>query len=281
MAGGLTGYDRAFVQVVEEAWQEALKSDPGAADEAKSSERHGQLDPSDPDLFALCDTYNYQRHHADACRQALREAGIESPRTGRPLVVIDIGAGACTVAVALGKTWPQELSNVHYYAVEPHPKMRALGMQIVDALNWPFGHFHMFERTDQLLEPANSRKPERFESARVLVTFNYVMQQGSVRRGTVSEWAGLLHGLVAHKASVELLIVTVRNPCLDDRTDALLRDLREVGVGDQRGCDRPFDFSPRYPREGRLSRESRPVSGVWSDGPKAKARCRSYVLSAV
>ena len=56
MASGLTDYDRAFVQVVEAAWREVWESDPAAAGDAERSNRRGQLDPSDPDEFALYDT---------------------------------------------------------------------------------------------------------------------------------------------------------------------------------------------------------------------------------
>ena len=281
MEGELTDYDRAFVQVVEAAWREACESDPAAATNAILPKRHGQLDPSDPDEFALHDTYAYQRHHADACGQALQYAGIDSPRTERPLVVVDIGAGACAVAVALGEKWMQELSNVYYYAIEPHSMMRALGMQLLGALDWPFGHVLVVNKMDKLLEPANSCAPERFESARLMATFNYVMQQRSVGQDTVSESAGLLHHLVARKSTVELLIVTARTSSLDDNTDALLLELSELEIGRQDGCDHSFNFDSRYPDEERLSRESRPIVGVWDSGPSAQARCRSYVLSAV
>ena len=280
MAGGLTDYDRAFVQVVEAAWREACESDPEAAESAVLPKRQGQLDPSDPDEFALRDTYAYQRHHADACGQALQYAEIESPRPERPFVVVDVGAGACTVAVALGEKWMQELPNVYYYAVEPHSMMRALGMQLLGALDWPFGHVQVVETMDELLDPANSRAPGRIDSARLMATFNYVMQQGSVGQDTLSESAGLLHHLVARKSAIELLIVTAETSSLHDNTDALFSELSGLGIGRQDGCDQSFNFDSRYPDEERLSREAPPIVGLWDRGPSAQARCRSYVLSA-
>ena len=280
MASGLTDYDRAFVQVVEAAWREARESDPATAYEAVFPDRRGQLDRSDPDEFALHDTYAYQRHHADACGRALEYAGIESPRPERPLVVVDIGAGACTVAVALGKKWMQELPNVYYYAIEPHSMMRALGMQLLDELDWPFGHVQVVEKTDELLDSVNSCAPERIDSARLIVTFNYVMQQSSVGQDTVSESAGLLHRLVARKFDVELLIVTARTSDLDDSTGALLSELSELEIICRGRCDHSFSFDSRYPDWDRPSLESPPISGVWDGGRRAKARCRSYVLSA-
>lgn len=219
MAGGLTDYDRAFVQVVEAAWREARESDQAAADNAAFPNRHGQLDPSDPDEFAIHDTYTYQRHHADACGQALRFAEIESPRRGSPLVVVDIGAGACTVAVALGEQWMQELPGVYYHAVEPHSMMRKLGMQLLGELSWPFGRVQVVESTDRLLKPADRCVLDQIDSSNALVTFNYVMQQESVGRDTISESAGFLHRLVAHKSDVELLIVTANTASLDDNVD--------------------------------------------------------------
>ena len=280
MASGLTDYDRAFVQVVEAAWREARESDQASAYSAASPKRHGQLDPSDPDEFALHDTYTYQRHHADACGQALRFAEIESPRPDSPLVVVDIGAGACTVAVALGEQWMQELPGVYYHAVEPHSMMRKLGMQLLDELSWPFGRVQVVESTDRLLKPADGCVLDEIDSSNTLVTFNYVMQQQSVGLDTISESAGFLHRLVAHKSDVELLIVTANNPFLDDNTDALLSELGEREINCQDRCDRSFNFDSRYPDTDRLSCESSPSVGVWGSGKSAAARCRSYVLSA-
>ena len=280
MASGLTDYDRAFVQVVEAAWREARESDPATADEAVFPDRRGQLDRSDPDEFALHDTYAYQRHHADAFGRALEYAGIESPRPERPLVVVDIGAGACTVAVALGEKWMQELPNVYYYAIEPHSMMRALGMQLLDELDWPFGHVQVVEKTDELLDSVNSCAPERIDSARLIVTFNYVMQQSSVGQDAVSEWAEFLQHMVACKSDVELLIVTAETSSLDDKTDALLLELSELEIICRGRCDHSFSFDSRYPDWDSLSLESPPVSGIWVGGPAAKAVCRSYVLSA-
>lgn len=280
MASGLTDYDRAFVQVVEAAWREASESDHAAAHDAAFPDRHGQLDPSDPDEFALYDTYAYQRHHADACGLALQHAGIEFPRRESPRVVFDIGAGACTVAVALGEQWIHELPHVYYFAVEPHSMMRTLGMRLLGELDWPFGRVQVVETTDTLLKPAVGRVLARTDSARTLVTLNYLMQQESVGQDTVSEVVGLLHSLIARKSEVELLIVTARTSSLDDHTDALLLELSERAIGRQDGCDRSFSFDSRYPDRDRLSCVSPLSVGVWDSGPSAQARCRSYLLSA-
>ena len=223
----------------------------------------------------------YQRHHANACGQALQYAGVESPRPECPLVVFDVGAGACTVAVALGEKWMQELPNVYYYAVEPHAMMRMLGAQLLDTLDWPFGHVQVIERIDELLEPDNSRALERIDSARLIVTFNYLMQQRSVGQDTVSEWAEFLHHLVTNKPHVEFLIVTAKTTSIDDNTEALLLELSELEIDYQGGCDHSFYCNQQYPRKSRLSREPSSISAVWYvRWPRRQARCRSYVLSA-
>ena len=68
---------------------------------AKSPQRQGQLAPDAPDPYALCDSFHYQRGHADVFREVYTEACSSPPRKGERLLVVDIGAGAATVAVGL------------------------------------------------------------------------------------------------------------------------------------------------------------------------------------
>lgn len=176
----------------------------------------------------------------------------------------------------------QELPGVYYYAVEPHSMMRKLGMQLLGELSWPFGRVQVVESTDRLLKPADRCVLDQIDASNTLVTFNYVMQQQSVGRDTISESAGFLHRLVAHKSDVELLVVTANTPFLDDNTDALLSELSEREINCQDRCDLSFNFDSRYPDTDRLSCESPLSVGVWDSEPSAQARsrCRSYVLSA-
>lgn len=279
MAGGLTDYDRAFLRVVRGSWLEAVESNPEVAADPDIPSRRGQLDPSDPDLCALYDTHRYQRHHADAFGEALQHAGIKSASSESPVAVVDIGAGACTVAVAIGERWKPGLPNVHYYAVEPHPKMRQLGIELLGALAWPFGHIQVVDKIDELIGPADSRALERIDSSRLIVAFNYVMQQGSVGQDAISEWAGFLRCLVTRRCEVQLLIVTVAAHLVDN-TEALLKALDELDVKLHQDCDHRFNFDSRYPDDDQLARESALISAVWETRHPARARCRSYVLSA-
>lgn len=276
-------HENAFLQVVEAAWWEAAEYPPTATQEARDAvlpNRHGQLDPSDPDEFAIHDTYTYQRHHADACVQALQYAGIEPPQPKKPLVVVDIGAGACTVAVALGERWPQKLPSVHYYAVEPHPKMRALGTQLRGKLDWPFGHVQAARHIDDIFKQLDSQVSERTDSFRALVAFNYVIQQESIKKEHLSEWGAFLHRLVARGHFIELLIVKATTLSIGDHTGALLEKLNKLEIRSQKRCDRSFNFDSRYPNSVRLSLGPESNVDVWESGPMAKASCQLYVLSA-
>ena len=93
-------YDQAFTEVIWSRWNKLPEKH---KDAATRPDRQGQLEPDAPDSCALYDTFNYQRGHADVFRKAYKQALHSPPKKGERLLVVDIGAGAATVAVALGE----------------------------------------------------------------------------------------------------------------------------------------------------------------------------------
>ena len=98
-------YDRAFAEVIVSRWSETPDEQRNAAE---SSKRQGQLAPDAPDFYALCDSFYYQRGHADVFREVYKKSRCPPPRKGERLLVVDIGAGAATVAVGLGEALKTE-----------------------------------------------------------------------------------------------------------------------------------------------------------------------------
>ncbi|WP_428116884.1 hypothetical protein [Candidatus Poriferisodalis sp.] len=92
-------YNGVFEAVIQGPWLDI----PEAQRNAASSDRHGQLPSDAPDAYALHDCFNYQRGHADVFREVYKKSRHVPPRKGERLRVIDIGAGAATVAIALGE----------------------------------------------------------------------------------------------------------------------------------------------------------------------------------
>lgn len=92
-------YDRAFAEVIVSRWSETPDEQRNAAE---SSMRQGQLAPDAPDSYTLHDSLRYQRGHANVFREVYKKSRHSPPRNGERLLVVDIGAGAATVAVGLG-----------------------------------------------------------------------------------------------------------------------------------------------------------------------------------
>jgi hypothetical protein len=161
--------------------------------------RKGDLSPGDGPEAALADTRSYQRSHADAFSEALRISPVTAPDA--PLAVVDIGAGACTVAVAMSECWGASVANVRYHAVEPHPTMRRLGTAILSEGGWEGQLVEQVESLDDLSNHAESR---------LLVTLSYVVHQSQVTEEDVSALADFIADQTDQmERDPEVLITTV------------------------------------------------------------------------
>ena len=98
-------YDDVYRAVIRGRWLELSEEQRNGSG---IQTRRGQLDPAAPDAHALFDTLTYQRGHADVFREVYKESRHVRPKKGERLLVVGIGAGAATVAVALGEALAAE-----------------------------------------------------------------------------------------------------------------------------------------------------------------------------
>ena len=212
-------FDGAFIDSVFRRWE---KLSPEQQEKA-STDRHGQLRPVDPDTWALYDTKRYQRGHVDVFR-AVYEKSHHPPKGGERLLVVDIGSGAATVAVALSEMLePEQRTRIDYRAFDPHPTMRKMGEQILEKLNAGFGSVIFCELPEEVFDfvPAD----------RLLLTFSYVAHQDSVKRSDVAKWAQHIKRAIGKvKFPVELIYTTADIPEKPDRLKELKLELRKAGI---------------------------------------------------
>ena len=193
-------YDRAFGKVI----LRRLKDTPDKQrNRAAIPKRHGQLAPDASGSFALLDTYSYQRGHADVFREVYKEAPHSPPTEGERLLVVDIGAGAATVAVALGEALKRKKrKRVDYLAFDPHPKMQRLGKQILKHLDAGFNSAKYVTSLEDV---------DFTDADRVLFAFSYVVHQGAVTPADVQEWASLIkRAVIEVDQDVELIYTTAK-----------------------------------------------------------------------
>ena len=228
-------YDRAFAEIILPRWTETpdeQKSD------AKFPDRQGQLKQDAPRSFALYDTFNYQRGHIDVFREAYKQAPHSPPKKGERLLVVDIGAGAATVAVALGEALKRhKREKVDYLAFDPNRMMRKLGKQILEHLDAGFGSAKYIRSLEGL---------DFTGTDRLLFTLSYVAHQDAVSRADIDEWVNLIKRAVDEvDREVELIYTTVN--LSDGAHLALKRKLRQAKILRKL---RPIDVQVRmrYPR---------------------------------
>ena len=231
-------YDRAFAEVIVSRWSETPDEQRNAA---KSSHRRGQLEPGAPDAYALCDSFYYQRGHADVFREVYKKARHRPPKKGERLLVVDIGAGAATVAVGLGEALKRnKRQRVDYRAFDPNPMMRELGGQILGHLGADFRSADYIESLEDV---------DFADVDRLLFTFSYVAHQRSVAPAHIGSWASVIKRAVGEvDRAVELIYTTA-----DLSGGALLgleRMLKEANVLKKQ---HPIDVQVprRYPRPAR------------------------------
>lgn len=228
-------YDQAFTEVIWSRWN---KTPEKQKDAATRPDRQGQLEPDAPDSYALYDTFNYQRGHADVFRKAYKQALHSPPKKGERLLVVDIGAGAATVAVALGEALKQhKRKRVDYLAFDPNRMMRKLGRQLLENLDPEFRSAKYISSLDDV-DFANTD--------RLLFTFSYVTHQDAVAQADKDEWANLIKRAVDEVGREVELIYTTANLSGGAHLD-LERKLRQANILRKIGLI-DVQVRMRYPR---------------------------------
>ena len=228
--------------------------------------RKGDLSSGDGPEAALADTRNFQRFHADAFKEALRISPVTAPDA--PLAVVDIGAGACTVAVAMSEHWGESVENVRYHAVEPHPTMNRLGTAILSEGGWEGQLVEQVESLDDLSDHGELR---------LLVTLSYVVHQSNVTEEDVSALADFIADQTDQmERGTEVLTTTAisRNPLMQQRfrTPLLRSQLEDRGVQVEE-AEESLRLRARYPpshsphMEQLLLERYPEVPIAWSLGP--------------
>ena len=237
-------YKSAFEKVILSRWN--ATPDEQKID-AQFPDRHGQLMPDDPDSYALYDTYNYQRGHVDVFYEAYRQAPHTPPEKGENLLVVDIGAGAATVAVALGKAFKRrERERVDYRAFDTHPEMQQLGKRILRHLGAGFNSAEYVASLEDV---------DFADADRVLFTFSYVAHQYAVDRIHILQWALLIRRAVVEvERPVELIYTTAT---LSDGAhltlEQLLAHANILGEQNLMNVQVPMRYPQPTPSDGQIS----------------------------
>ena len=211
-------YDRAFAEVIVSQWSETPNEGRNAA---KFPDRQGQLAPDASDSHALHDAFYYQRGHADVFREVFKTASLSPPRKGERLLVVDVGAGAATVAVGLGEALKgSRRQRVDYRAFDPNPTMRELGRQILGNLGAGFRSADYIESLEDV---------DFTDIDRLLFTFSYVAHQETVSPAHIGSWASVIKRAVGEVDRAVELIYTTANLSGGALVD-LERMLKEANV---------------------------------------------------
>ena len=195
-------YDGAFTEVILNRWN---KTSDEQRRKAMIPNRQGQLAPNDPISYALYDSYNYQRGHADVFRgvykKVYKKASHAPPNKDERLLVVDIGAGAATVAVALGEALRRgKRRRIDYMAFDPNPMMQKLGGRILKHLDAGFRSAKYIKSLENV---------DFTNTDRILFTFSYVTHQKALKRADTNEWASLIKRAVNEvDRAVELIYTT-------------------------------------------------------------------------
>ena len=256
-------YDEALARVILSRWNKTSQAD---KDAAVSRKRRGQLDPDDPRSFAIYDCLNYQRGHADVFREVYQKTSHFPPRKGERLLVVDIGAGAATVGIALAEAFKRkQRQRLDYLAFDPHPMMHKLGKRILKHCGSGF-HSAKYATT---LEDINFAGTDR-----LLFTFSYVAHQQAVADADTEEWASLIRRSVSEvNQDVELIFTTA------DLSDGVLVDLRtkleEAKIVRKRACV-SVQVRKRFPKLNDCARQVhwRETDDYW------RVRAEHWILSA-
>ncbi|WP_420621732.1 hypothetical protein [Candidatus Poriferisodalis sp.] len=259
-------YDDSFEECIQRPWLAVSKMRQIDADQPK---RQGQLSPDAPNEWALHDTFHYQRGHADVFRDAYRVSRHHPPKKGERLRVVDVGAGAATVAVALGEALGRDKRRrIDYVAFDPNPSMRSLGEQVLEHLDAGFGSGMYIES----LEETDFHKGDR-----LLFSFSYVSHQQAVTLADVDRWASLIkRGIQEVGRAVELMYTTASNiHSIEPKLPMLGEKLDQAGL---RRTVEPLSvhLKQRYPETG--GRDGR-VRWRWRN-PQWQVQAERWTLRA-
>ncbi len=118
--------------------------------------------------------------------------------------MVDIGAGAATVAVALGEAIEHaKHEQVDYLGFDPNPAMRKLGKRVLKHLDAGFRSAKYIQSLEEV---------DFTDTDRLLLTFSYVAHQDAVTQDDIDEWASLIKRAVYEvDRDVELIYTTIYN----------------------------------------------------------------------
>ena len=192
-------YDGAFEAVIRQQWLDLAEEQKRGAE---LPDRRGQLQPDAPDAHALRDTLRFQRGHADVFREVYKESRHVPPRKGERLLVVDIGAGAATVAVVMAEALgPRKRNRIDYLAFDPNPMMRKLGKRVLNHLDAGFRSAKYTKSLDQV---------DYADVERLLFAFSYVSHQNAVTPAHIDQWASHIARAVSEVGEgVELIYTTI------------------------------------------------------------------------
>lgn len=230
-------YDHAYSEVIRRRWHEIPE---GQRSAPNVTDRQGQLAADAPDECALHDSLTYQRGHADVFREVYKKAPHKPPTKDQRLLVVDIGAGAATVAVglyeALGR---KKRQRIDYLAFDPNPMMRKLGKRLLRHLDPDFRSAEYVSSLDEI-DLAGVR--------RLLFAFSYVSHQETVTTSDIERWTALIQNAAGQVGrAVELMYTTAR--LSGGALPRLGQQLDDAGIN-RRVSRVQVDVEARYPRGG-------------------------------
>ena len=116
-------------------------------------------------------------------------------------MVVDIGAGAATVAVGLGEALKRsKRQRVDYRAFDPNRMMRELGREILGHLGADFRSADYLDSLEDV---------DFTDIDRLLFTFSYVAHQETVESTHIASWASVIKRAVGEvDRAVELIYTT-------------------------------------------------------------------------
>lgn len=236
-------YDDVHATVIRPRWHAVSNEDQQAA---RSPRRRGQLTPDASESYALYDTFTYQPGHVDVFREVYKASPHSPPSKGERLLIVDIGAGAATVAAAVGEALgSSKRARVDYRAFEPNRAMRRLGKRVLRHLDAGFNSAKYAKSLEDVVYD---------DAQRLLFAFSYVSHQKAVDSAHVGQWAAEIERATSIVEDVELIYTTT------DRAGGVLPQLgttlENLGIERDRTVV-PVDVHRRWPQLGSTARDVR------------------------
>jgi len=105
--------------------------------------RRGQLSLHESEPDALSDVISFQKMHMTTFQRLLASCNdqglisVDDLMRTQNIAVVDFGAGAATVGIAINAQWANYLSSFDYFPIEPHPAMQSIGTCLLKNLSTP------------------------------------------------------------------------------------------------------------------------------------------------